>query len=134
MTITMSLTIMIGVTLIGLTKHKLKFFYLFVPGGLNKGGLKYLIPFIFLIELVSYLIRVISLSVRLSANLISGHSLLKIIANFGLKYTISLPILMLLPLGLLSLIYLLEIAVSIIQAYVFTLLTTTYIKDTELLH
>ena len=78
--------------------------------------------------------RVISLAVRLTANLMSGHTLLKIIANYGLKYTISMPILIILPLTLISGVVLLEIGVSIIQAYVFTLLTLTYIKDTELLH
>lgn len=134
MTITMSLTIMIGVTLLGIFKHKHNFIFLFIPSGLNKGGIKFIIPLIFFIEILSYLIRVISLSVRLSANLISGHTLLKIVANFGLKYTISLPILLIFPIALLSAIYLLEIGVAIIQAYVFTLLTTTYIKDTELLH
>lgn len=134
LTLTMSLTIMIGVTLLGFYKHKLYFFKLFLPQGLNQGFLKYLIPLIFSIELTSYLIRVISLSVRLAANLISGHTLLKIIANFGLKYTISFPILLILPIGLLSAVYILEIGVAIIQAYVFTLLTTTYIKDAELLH
>jgi ATP synthase subunit 6 len=133
-TITMSLTIMIGVTIIGIVKHKHKFIFLFIPNGLNQGLIKLIIPFIFCIEILSYLIRVISLSVRLAANLISGHTLLKIIANFGLKYTISLPILMVIPVILLSAIYLLEIGVAIIQAYVFTLLTSTYIRDTELLH
>lgn len=132
LTITMSLTIMIGVTTIGFFKHKFKFFTLFVPNGL--GDMKFIIPVIFFIELISYLIRVISLSVRLSANLMSGHTLLKIIANFGLKYSISFPLLLLLPLSLLCAIYLLEIGVSIIQAYVFTLLTITYIRDVELLH
>lgn len=133
-TITMSLTIMIGVTLIGIIKHKFKFITLFIPQGLNQGMIKLVIPLIFFIEVLSYLIRVISLSVRLSANLMSGHTLLKIIANFGLKYTISFPILLFIPIGLLSAIYLLEIGVALIQAYVFTLLTTTYIRDTELLH
>lgn len=133
MTITMSLTIMIGVTLIGIFKHKHKFILLFVPSGLSKGGMKVIIPLIFFIEIISYLIRVISLSVRLSANLISGHTLLKIVANFGLKYTIAIPVLLVIPIALLGAIYLLEIGVAMIQAYVFTLLTTTYIKDTELL-
>lgn len=134
MTLTMSLTIMIGVTLIGIIKHKFNFINLFLPQGLNQGFLKLVIPIIFFIEIISYLIRVISLSVRLSANLISGHTLLKIIANFGLKYSISFPILLIVPISLLSAIYLLEIGVALIQAYVFTLLTTTYIKDAELLH
>ena len=133
-TITMSLTIMLGVTILGIVKHKFKFLKLFIPQGLDQGLIKLIIPLIFFIEILSYLIRIISLSVRLTANLMSGHTLLKIIANFGLKYTISFPILLVLPIGLISVIYLLEIGVAIIQAYVFTLLTATYIKDTELLH
>ena len=133
-TLTMSLTIMIGVTIIGITKHKFKFINLFIPQGLNEGFIKFIIPLIFVIEILSYLIRVISLSVRLTANLMSGHTLLKIIANFGLKYSLSFPILLIIPIFLLCAIYILEIGVAIIQAYVFALLTTTYIKDTELLH
>lgn len=133
-TITMSLTIMIGVTLIGIVKHKFKFITLFLPQGLNQGMIRLIIPLIFFIEILSYLIRVISLSVRLMANLMSGHFLLKIIANFGLKYSLSFPILLFIPIAFLFAIYLLEIGVAIIQAYVFTLLTTTYIRDTELLH
>lgn len=133
-TLTMSLTIMIGVTLIGITKHKFQFIKLFIPKGLDKGGIKFIIPLIFFIEIISYLIRVISLSVRLTANLMSGHTLLKIVANFGLKYSITFPFLFIIPIFLLSAIYLLEIGVAMIQAYVFSLLTTTYIKDTELLH
>lgn len=134
MTITMSIAIMVGVTIIGITKHKFMFIKLFIPQGLNEGMVKLLIPLIFSIEVVSYLIRVISLSVRLTANLMSGHTLLKIIANFGLKYTLFFPILLILPVSLISAIYILELGVAIIQAYVFTLLTATYIKDTELLH
>lgn len=128
-TLLFSLSIMIGVTLIGISIHKFKFFHLFIPSGLNKGGIKFVIPLIFSIEIISYLIRVISLAVRLTANLLSGHTLLKILANFGLKYTISFPILIILPISLLSCVFLLEIGVSIIQAYVFTLLTITYISD-----
>lgn len=133
-TLTMSLTIIIGVTFIGFSKHKIYFFKLFIPKGLDKGGVKILIPLIFFIEIISYLIRIISLSVRLTANLMSGHTLLKIVANFGLKYSLSFPLLLIIPISLLSAIFLLEIGVAIIQAYVFTLLTATYIKDTELLH
>lgn len=133
LTITMSLSIMIGVTIIGVVKHKFSFIKLFIPQGLE-GGVKVMIPLIFCIEIISYLIRIISLSVRLAANLMSGHTLLKILANFGLKYTISFPILLIIPIGLISVVYLLEIGVALIQAYVFTLLTTTYIRDTELLH
>lgn len=129
--LTFSLSIIIGVTLLGIFKHKFKFILLFVPKGLNQGYIKLLIPLIFFIEIVSYLIRIISLSVRLSANLISGHTLLKILASFGYKLP---PIFYLLPVLFLSCIFILEIAVAFIQSYVFTLLTLTYIKDCELLH
>ena len=144
MTITMSLSIMIGVTIIGISIHKFKFLNIFVPSGLNKGGnhpsgggyftIRFIIPLIFLIEVISYLIRILSLSVRLSANLLSGHTLLKIVANYGLKFTISLPILLILPISLLSAIFLLEIGVSFIQAYVFSLLTITYISNVHHSH
>lgn len=139
-TLTMSLTIMIGLTIIGFYKHSYKFFNLFIPNGLNKGFTKFIIPLIFAIELISYLSRIISLSVRLAANLMSGHTLLKIISNTSVtaissikSYFIS-SILILLPIFLLCALFILETGVSIIQAYVFTLLTTTYIKDVELLH
>jgi ATP synthase subunit 6 len=134
MTLVMSLSIMIGVTLIGLSIHKFRFLNIFIPSGLNEGKIKLIIPLIFVIEVISYLIRVLSLSVRLSANLLSGHTLLKIVANYGLKYTLSLPLLLILPVSLLSAIFLLEIAVSVIQAYVFTLLTLTYISNVYYTH
>ena len=146
-TITMSLTIIIGVTIIGLLKHKNNFIKLFIPRGLNEGRIKYIIPFIFIIELVSYIIRIISLSVRMTANIMSGHTLLKIVSSFseeGVKGIIGGKITVwkiipgiigiTIPIIIISGIYLLEIGVAIIQSYVFTLLTITYIKDSELLH
>lgn len=141
---TMSLTIIIGITIIGLLKHKYKFYKLFIPAGLD--NMKTLIPFIFFIEILSYLIRILSLSIRLAANMISGHTLIHIISYFtsiGLIYfskislllkIISLPLFIGLPFIFIIMIYLLEIGVAIIQSYVFTLLTLIYIKDSELLH
>lgn len=131
-TLTLSLSIIIGVTFIGFKKHSIGFFKLFIPSGLNKGFIKILIPLIFVIELISYLTRIISLSVRLTANMMSGHTLLKIIANFGLLY--SSGIFVLIPLLILIPVVILELGVAIIQAYVFTMLTASYIKDAELLH
>ena len=134
-TLTLSLSIIIGVTIIGFKKHSLGFFKLFIPSGLNKGFIRFLIPLIFLIEVISYLTRIISLSVRLTANMMSGHTLLKIISNFGLQYTLYSPyILLLIPILILIPVILLELGVAIIQAYVFTMLTASYIKDGELLH
>lgn len=134
-TLTLSLSIIIGVTFIGFKKHSIGFFNLFIPSGLNKGFIRILIPLIFVIELISYLTRIISLSVRLTANMMSGHTLLKIIANFGLQYTYFYPyVLVLIPLVILLPVIILELGVAIIQAYVFTMLTASYIKDAELLH
>lgn len=134
-TLTLSLSIIIGVTFIGFKKHSIGFLKLFIPSGLNKGFIRILIPLIFVIELISYLTRIISLSVRLTANMMSGHTLLKIIANFGLQYTYFYPyIFVLIPLIILIPVVILELGVAIIQAYVFTMLTASYIKDAELLH
>lgn len=134
-TLTLSLAIIIGVTFIGFRKHSIGFLKLFIPSGLNKGFIKILIPLIFVIELISYLTRIISLSVRLTANMMSGHTLLKIIANFGLQYTSFYPyVFVLIPLIILIPVVILELGVAIIQAYVFTMLTASYIKDAELLH
>jgi ATP synthase subunit 6 len=133
-TITLSLSIIIGVTIRGIEKHSLKgFLSLFKPEGLD--NMKLIIPLIFFIELLSYLIRIISLAVRLTANMLSGHTLIAIITSFLPSFSFSpLMVITLLPLILLSAIYLLELAVALIQSYVFTLLTLTYIKDGELLH
>lgn len=129
-TIYISSIIIIGTTYIGIVKHKLNFYKLFIPSGLT-GGTIYIIPLIFIIEIISYISRIISLSVRLTANMISGHLLLHIITNFGIHlsiYLLVIPILLLLP------IYILEFAVCIIQSYVFTILIISYIKDVEYLH
>ncbi|OLL21617.1 ATP synthase F0 subunit a (mitochondrion) [Neolecta irregularis DAH-3] len=73
-----STTIMIAVTILGLKTHGLKFFNLFLPGGTPT----VLIPFLVIVEALSYSVRCISLGARLSANLISGHSLLTILGTF----------------------------------------------------
>lgn len=135
-TLLFSLSIIIATTFIGIYKHNLlNFLGMFIPAGLNSGKIKFLIPLIFLIELISYIFRIVSLSVRLTANLLSGHTLLKILSSFGLKYTLFKPYLLLfIPVLILFFLFILEFAVSIIQAYVFTLLTIIYIKDAEFLH
>lgn len=128
-TLAFSLSIMIGTTIIGINKHGIKFFNLFIPSGLD--NMKFIIPFIFFIEVISYLSRIVSLSVRLTANMISGHLLLHVATNFGIHLSIFL---FFIPIFLLFPIYILEFAVSIIQSYVFALLLVSYIKDVEHLH
>ena len=78
LTVTLSVSIFIGLILIGLKLHKLHFFEFFVPQGISK----VLLPFLVLIEVISYLIRPLSLSIRLFANMLAGHTLLHIIASF----------------------------------------------------
>lgn len=121
-TLTMSLTIIIGITLLGIKKYKFKFINLFIPKGLPKA----ILPVIFIIEIISYLSRIISLSVRLSANMIAGHTIINIIAS-SIGNTIKLKyLIVILPLFF---IIILELGVSLIQGFVFSVLTATYIKD-----
>merc|ERR1712159_223117 len=96
-----------------------------------------LAPLLVMIELVSYSFRVISLSVRLFANMMSGHCLLKILAGFGWKM-LSLGgifvILHLFPVLVVFLLTGLELAIAFLQAYVFTILTCIYLNDAINLH
>lgn len=89
------------------------------------------------IELISYVARAFSLGIRLFANLVAGHTLLKVLA--GMLYGIMTSglifgVLSILPLGIFIALVGLEIAVSFIQAYVFSVLTMSYLKDAIYLH
>jgi F-type H+-transporting ATPase subunit a len=122
-----------GVTILALNLHGLKFFGFFVPAGTPLA----LVPLLVLIELVSYLARAVSLGLRLFANIVSGHCLLAILSSFLYKlFTTSLLIFVitLIPFVIFLAILGLELAVSFIQAYVFTLLIASYIKDASYLH
>jgi len=128
-----SFMIFIGVTILSLTIHKVKFFSYFVPGGTPI----FLVPLLVIIELISYFARAISLGVRLFANLTAGHSLLNILSGFLYKlFTngILFFIVTLIPFALFIALTGLEIAVSVIQAYVLILLICSYIKDAIYLH
>ncbi len=122
----MAAAIFIGVTLIGLFKHGFKFFGLFFPHGAPLATAPILIP----IELVSYLSRPISLSVRLFANMTVGHVLLKVLAGF----VIALGIFGVVPLVVLVAITALELLVALLQAYIFTILCCIYLNDALHLH
>ena len=82
-TITLALIIFIGVTLIALIKHKLKFFTFFFPSGVPIALAPLLIP----IEIISYLMRPVSLSVRLFANMLAGHTMMKVFAGLIIMMT-----------------------------------------------
>ena len=128
-----SFTVVLGATFLGFSKHGLKFFSLFVPAGCPLG----LLPLLVLIEFISYLARNVSLGLRLSANILSGHMLLNILAGFC--YNIMTSGFIFLFVGLIPLAFIiafsgLELGIAFIQAQVFVVLTSSYIKDALDLH
>jgi F-type H+-transporting ATPase subunit a len=129
----LSLTVFLGVTAIGLTRHGVHFFSFFVPSGTPLA----LVPLLTIIELISYLARAVSLGVRLFANMVAGHTLLKILASFLLKLfssSLLVAIATLVPYAIFVGLIGLELAVSLIQSYVFVVLTCSYLKDALELH
>jgi len=118
--------VFIGVTILGFVKHGTHFFSLFVPSGAPKA----LLPLIVLIELISYLSRPVSLSIRLFANMMAGHTMLKVFAYF----TIMLGVFGVAPLAINVALTGFEFLVAFLQAYVFALLTCLYINDAIHLH
>lgn len=125
-TFTMALVVFIGVTIIAIAKHKLHFFSFFMPPGVPMVMAPLLVP----IEIISYLSRPISLSVRLFANMLAGHTLLKVFAGF----VISLGALGIFPLAFVVALTGLEIVIALLQAFVFTILTCLYLNDALHLH
>ena len=122
-----SLSILVAVTILGIKNFKFDFFSMLMPQGAPMG----LAPLLVLIETASYLSRAISLGVRLAANLSAGHLLFAILASFSYKMLVNdMLFLSLFPIGIMVFITVLEIAVAMIQAYVFCLLTTIYLEDT----
>lgn len=113
-------------TLVGFMNHGFHYFTLFVP----KGAPIYMLPLIVPIELLSYLSRPISLSIRLFANMMAGHTMLKVFAGF----TVTLGLFGIAPLSVNVMLIAFEILVAVLQAYVFTILTCIYFQDAIHLH
>jgi len=133
LTFFISFTVVLGATILGFNKHGLEFFSLFVPAGCPLG----LLPLLVLIEFISYLARNISLGLRLAANILSGHMLLAILSGFTYNIMTSSVIFFfigLLPLAFILAFSALELAIAVIQAQVFVVLTCSYIKDALDLH
>jgi F-type H+-transporting ATPase subunit a len=129
----LSFTIFIGVTLLSLSIHGIKFFSFFIPSGTPLA----LVPLLVLIELVSYGARAGSLGIRLFANIVAGHTLLKILSTFLYKLfsgSLIVAVLTLIPFAIFIGLIGLEVAVSLIQAFVLTLLVCSYLKDAIQLH
>ena len=132
-TLGFALSLFIGITTIGLLKHGLHFFHLFVPAGVPM----VLLPLIISIEIISYLTRPISLGIRLAANMFAGHTLLNIISFFTWNIFIYggiLGILALIPTILILALISLEFVICFLQAYVFTVLVASYLNDVIHLH
>ncbi len=121
-TFALAAVIFVGVTIIGFVNHGIKYLKLFIPSGVPL----FLLPLIVIIEIISYLSRPVSLSVRLFANMMAGHTMLKVFGGF----IISLGIIGgWLPLGFTVALTGLEILIAFLQAYVFAILTCIYLND-----
>ncbi len=126
-TFALAFLVFLTVTILGFVKHGLKFLSLFLPSGTPL----WLAPLMIVIELFTYMARPVSLSIRLAANLMAGHVLLKVIAGFVLMMGVSGGWL---PIPFLVLFTGFEIFVAILQAYIFTILTCVYLNDAVNLH
>ncbi|HEV2188284.1 MAG TPA: F0F1 ATP synthase subunit A [Stellaceae bacterium] len=125
-TFALAAIVFIGVTIIGFVKHGTHFLRLFVPEGVPIVLLLLLVP----IELLSYFIRPFTLSIRLFANMLAGHTMLAIFGGFAA----SVGLLAFLPVALDVAILALEVLVAALQAYVFAILTCLYLRDALHLH
>tara|TARA_B100000029_G_scaffold509860_1_gene599968 strand:+ start:468 stop:1244 length:777 start_codon:yes stop_codon:yes gene_type:complete len=130
----MAIVIFLGVTIIGIVKHGFGFLSLFLPSGTPL----VLQPLLFIIELISYCIRPISLSVRLFANMLAGHTLLKVFGGLAVMLigsgSVFLVPISILPIAAIVGMTALEVLVAVLQAYVFTVLTCIYLNDALNLH
>ena len=121
-TFALAMVVFIGVTIVGFAKHGSHFLRLFVPSGVPVA----LLPLIVVIEVISYLTRPISLSVRLFANMMAGHTMLKVFGGFVVALGV---IGGWAPLAFIVALTGLEIGIAFLQAYVFVILTCIYLND-----
>jgi ATP synthase subunit 6 len=129
----LSFSICLAIFILGLQHHGFHFFSCFLPSG----SPLLLAPLLISIEIVSYLSHSFSLAIRLFANMLAGHALLKILAGFvwtmwgigGVFLPLSVA-----PISIVAAITVLELGIAFLQAYVFTVLTCIYMKDAIHLH
>ena len=126
-TFAIAMMIFLLVTLLGLYLYGFKFFSLFLPAGTPW----WLAPLMVVTELFAYLARPVSLSLRLAANMVAGHVLLKVIAGFVLSMAIYLKFL---PIPFIVVLIGFEIFVAVLQAYIFAILSCVYLSDAINLH
>jgi F-type H+-transporting ATPase subunit a len=126
-TFALAMMVFLLVTFLGFVLHGFHFFSLFLPAGTPW----WLAPLMVVIELFAYLARPVSLSLRLAANMVAGHVLLKVVAGFVVSMAFYLKIL---PIPFISVLIGFEIFVAILQAYIFTILSCVYLNDAINLH
>jgi len=129
----LSLAVFIGINILCVKRHGIKFFCLFLPPGTSFVLSLLLVP----IELISYVFKPVSLSIRLFANMMAGHTLLKVIAGFAFALMANTGILFLVhfvPLLILIPLFALELGVALIQSFVFSILICIYLNDSINLH
>jgi ATP synthase subunit 6 len=127
-TLFFSLGFFIGTHLIGLCLHKEKYFSLFLPEGVPIP----IIPFLICVEYISCISRVFSLSIRLFANTMSGHILLKILSSFAWVLITTKAVncfWLVMPAAIIAVVVSLEILIAFLQAYVFIMLFAIYLDD-----
>lgn len=125
-TFALAAVVFLVVTAVGFIKHGLHFLKFFVPSGVPF----IMLPLLVVIEVISYLTRPISLSVRLFANMMAGHTMLKVFGGFA----VALGALGILPILFIVAITGLELLVALLQAYVFAVLTCIYLNDALHMH
>ncbi|MGB1077340.1 MAG: F0F1 ATP synthase subunit A [Bdellovibrionales bacterium] len=128
-TLALALLIFIMVLVIGIARHGLHFFSLFLPPGVPA----WLIPLIVPIEILSFAIRPVTLSVRLFANMIAGHIMLKVFAGFSVGMAAAGSYWLIgaaFPMFFNTVLIGFELLIAFLQAYVFTVLSCIYLKDT----
>ncbi|HTI86379.1 MAG TPA: F0F1 ATP synthase subunit A [Alphaproteobacteria bacterium] len=125
-TFALAAVVFLGVTLVALAKHGVKFFSYFLPPDTPL----YMAPLLVPIEVISYLARPVTLALRLFANMMAGHTMLHVFAGF----VILLGVFGIAPLAVIVALYVLELLVALLQAYVFAILTCLYLHDALHLH
>ncbi len=125
-TVALALVVFVGVTIIGFAKHGLGYLRLFLPEGTPVIAA----PLLIVIEILSYFSRPFSLAMRLAINMLVGHVLLQLLASF----VIALGVAGIVPIGFMGAIFLLELLVAVLQAYVFTILSCIYLNDAIHMH
>ncbi|WP_341793495.1 MULTISPECIES: F0F1 ATP synthase subunit A [unclassified Rickettsia] len=126
-TFVLAIMVFLTVTIVGFYNYGLHFLTVFLP----RGTPLWLAPLMIIIELFTYLARPLSLSLRLAANMMAGHILLKVIAGFTVSLMIYLKFI---PIPLIVVLIGFEIFVAVLQAYIFTILSCVYLNDAINLH